>query len=82
MVRIELNKLLAGRSLYWLWQETGIRWATLSAMAKGKALRVDLAALDNLCGALKCGPGDLLVRVERSKERKSKKKRAEVARKR
>ena len=33
MIKIELEKLLDGRSLYWLSQQTGIRWATLSAMA-------------------------------------------------
>ena len=42
MIKIELEKLLDGRSLYWLSQETGIRWATLSAMAHGKAQRLNL----------------------------------------
>lgn len=80
VIRIEIEKLLAGRSLYWLSQETGIRWATLSAMARGKAQRIDLAAIDSLCGVLECQPGDLLVRVERRKV--SKKKRATPAPKR
>jgi putative transcriptional regulator len=70
MIRIELEKLLAGRTLYSLSQETGIRWATLSAMANGKAQRIDLTALDSLCEALKCEPGDLLVRAKRRKARK------------
>ncbi len=70
MIRIELEKLLSGRSLYWLSQETGIRWATLADMASGKARRLDLHALDCLCKALDCQPGDLLVRVERRKARK------------
>jgi putative transcriptional regulator len=67
MIKIELEKLLAGRTLYWLSQETGIRWPTLRAMASGKARRLDLQALDALCKALECEPGDLLVRVERRK---------------
>lgn len=70
MIRIQLEKLLAGRSLYWLAQETGIRWATLSAMAAGKAKRIDLDALDRICAALECQPGDLLIRVERKARKK------------
>ena len=75
MIRIELEKLLAGRSLYWVSQETGIRWATLSAMARGKAQRIDLVALDSICKTLECQPGDLLVRVERGKAKKTKRAR-------
>jgi putative transcriptional regulator len=70
MIRIEVEKLLAGRTLYWLSQETGIRWATLAAMANGEARRLDLEALDAICEALECQPGDLLVRVERRRARK------------
>lgn len=70
MIRIHLEKLLDGRSLYWLAQETGIRWATLAAMASGKAKRVDLDALDRICAALDCQPGDLLIRVERKARKK------------
>lgn len=67
MIRIELEKLLNGRSLYWLSQETGIRWATLSAMANGKAQRLNLEDLELICTVLECKPGDLLVLVETRK---------------
>jgi putative transcriptional regulator len=70
MIKMQIEKLLAGRSLYWLAQETGIRWATLAAMAGGKAKRVDLGALDRICAALECQPGDLLLRVERKARQK------------
>jgi putative transcriptional regulator len=70
MIRIELEKRLEGRSLYWLSQETGVRWATLAAMANGKAQRLNLDDLDVICDALECQPGDLLVKVERKKARK------------
>jgi putative transcriptional regulator len=70
MIKIELEKLLKARSLYWLSQETGIRWATISAMARGKLRRIDLEALNAICEALECDPGDLLVRVDRRKARK------------
>jgi len=68
MIKIELEKLLKGRSLYWLSQETGIRWATISAMARGKLRRIDLEALNAICEALECEPGDLLVLVETRKK--------------
>ncbi len=70
MIKVELEKLLKARSLYWLSQETGIRWATISAMAHGKLRRIDLEALNAICEALECEPGDLLVRVDRRKARK------------
>jgi DNA-binding Xre family transcriptional regulator len=70
MIKIELENLLQGRSLYWLNQETGIRWATLAAMQNGKAQRLNLEDIDLICGALGCQPGDLLVKVERRKARK------------
>jgi putative transcriptional regulator len=72
VIRIELTKLLEQRkrTLYWLSQETGIRWATLAAMAKRRLRRLDLESLDLICAALKCKPGDLLVRIERGKTTK------------
>jgi putative transcriptional regulator len=82
MIKIELEKLLAGRTLYWLSRQTGIRWPTLAAMAVGKARRLDLVALDAICKALECQPGDLLVRTERRKARKTKTKRTGLAHKR
>ena len=70
MIRIRIEKLLGERTLYWLSQETGVRWATLSAMANGKAQRLDLDALERICAALECQPGDLLIRVERKARKK------------
>ena len=70
MIKIELEKLLNGRSLYWLSQQTSIRWATLAGMANGKAQRLNLADIEAICDALECEPGDLLVTVERKKRRK------------
>jgi putative transcriptional regulator len=70
MIKIELENLLVGRSLYWLSKEAGIRWATLAGMANGKAQRINLELLDRICEALRCQPGDLLVRVESRKARK------------
>jgi putative transcriptional regulator len=70
MIRIELEKLLNGRSLYWLSKQSGIRWATLAGMVNGKAQRIELEALEKICDVLECQPGELLVKVERRKARK------------
>ena len=67
MMKIELEKLLEGRSLYWLSQQTNIRWATLAAMVNGKAQRLNIDDLDAICDALECQPGDLLVKTQRTK---------------
>ena len=68
MIRIEVDKLLNGRSLYWLSQQTGIRWATLAAMANGKTQRLNVDDLEAICRTLECDPGDLLVLVETRKK--------------
>jgi len=70
VIKIELEKLLNGRSVYWLSQKTGVRWATLAAMAKSRTVRLELPVLDLVCEALDCQPGDVLVRVKRRKARK------------
>jgi putative transcriptional regulator len=72
MIKIELERLLAGRSLYWLSQQTGIRWATLAAMVNSKAQRLNLEDIDAICSALQCQPGDLLTKVERKPRKKAK----------
>lgn len=72
MIKIELETLLDGRSLYWLSQQTGIRWATLSAMNNGTVQRLNLEDLELICDALECKPGDLLTKVERKTRKKGK----------
>jgi DNA-binding Xre family transcriptional regulator len=63
VIKFRLQKLLAGRSLYWLSKETGIRWGTLAKMEGDKAQRIELQALENICEALECEPGELIVRI-------------------
>jgi putative transcriptional regulator len=72
MIRLELERLLNGRSLYWLSQQTGIRWATLAAMVNGKTQRLNLEDIDLICDALECTPGDLLTKVGRKPRKKGK----------
>lgn len=61
MITLQLKDLLAERdqSLYWLWQITGIRYATLLKMQNGEAKRLELTNLEKICRALHCEPGDL-----------------------
>jgi len=73
MIKLRLNEILAEReqTLYWLWKQTGVRWATIWQIGNGEVLRLNLDALDRICEALKCQPGDLLVReVKGRKARK------------
>ncbi len=72
MIKFRLNEMLKEReqTLYWLWKQTGIRYATIWQMGKGDVSRLNLDALDRICAALECQPAELLVRVETPKKRK------------
>jgi len=72
VIKIRLNELLAERkqTLYWHWKQTGVRYATVWQIGNGEVSRLNLDALDRICEALECQPGDLLVRVETPKRRK------------
>lgn len=72
MIKFQLNELLEqrGQTIYWLWKQTGIRYATIWQMGKGEVSRLNLDALDRVCEVLECQPGDLLVRVDSRKTRK------------
>jgi len=63
MIKLRVKELLRerDRSLYWLRNQTGIRYATLLNMKQGKTARIDLAALEALCRALEVEPGELLL---------------------
>lgn len=72
MIKIQLAEILEGRgqTVYSLWKQTGIRYATIWQMSKGEIARLNLDVLDRICEVLECQPGDLLVRVEDRKKRK------------
>lgn len=78
MIEVRLKELLEarGRSRYWLSQESGIEYKTLMRIEKAESSnRIELRVLDEICRALECQPGDLLVWVDDSKaenRRKSK----------
>ena len=62
MIKIRLSDVLEEReqTLYWLWKQTGIRYATIWQMGKGKVVRLNMDVLDRVCEVLECQPGDLL----------------------
>lgn len=66
MIRLTLRDLLKQKrkSVYWLAQETGVRYATLHRMATKEVEKIDLGVLDKICAALRCAPGELLERRE------------------
>ncbi len=70
MIEVRLKDLLTarGRTRYWLAQETGIQFKTLARIERAEASnRIDLRVLDEICRALECQPGDILIRVDASK---------------
>ena len=70
MIEVKLKDLLAarGRTRYWLAQETGIQFKTLARIEQAESSnRIELRVLDEICRALECQPGDILVRVDDSK---------------
>ena len=66
MIRIDLDVMLARRkmSVTELSQKVGITMANLSILKNGKAKAVRFSTLDEICNALACQPGDILVYEE------------------
>ena len=70
MIEVRLRQLLEkqGRTRYWLAKESGIDYATLARIERAvHTNRIELRVLDEICRALDCQPGDILVRVDDSK---------------
>ena len=73
MIEVRLKDVLEsrGRTRYWLAQETGIQFKTLARIERAEASnRIELRVLDEICRALECQPGDLLVRIDDKAESK------------
>lgn len=71
MIKIRLSELLEeqDKTLYWLSNETAIRYATLWQMSRDEVLLVNLKNLDKICTALECSPGELLIQKPKRKKR-------------
>ena len=66
MIRIDLDVMLARRkmSMTELSQRVGITMANLSILKNGKAKAVRFSTLNEICKALRCQPGDILIYEE------------------
>ena len=76
MIEVRLKDLLEarGRTRYWLAQETGIQFKTLARIERAEATnRIELRVLDEICRVLECQPGDILVRVDGSNVKSTRK---------
>lgn len=62
-VRIRIDELLEerGRTLYWLAKESGVDYQGLYRFKTNKAHGIRFNALEGICKALECTPGDLIV---------------------
>jgi len=70
MIEVRLKQLLEarGRTRYWLAKESGIDYNTLARIERAElSNRIELGVLDEICRALECQPGDILVRVDDGK---------------
>lgn len=65
MIQPKLSEVLEGKgkSLYWLAQETGVAYSTLHKFNKAQTKGIDFRVLDEICAALSCQPGDILIRI-------------------
>jgi putative transcriptional regulator len=70
-IKLRLAELLkeSGHTRYWLFKETKIRYATLLKMLEGKSKRLELAAIEKICIALQCQPGDLFALTPKPKRK-------------
>lgn len=60
-VKIDLETLLAGRSLYWLAKTSGIPYSTVHKIASSKTDGISFIVLEKLSDALECEPSDLII---------------------
>lgn len=79
MIEVRLKQLLEdrGHTRYWLAKESGIDYNTLARIERAESSnRIELRVLDEICRALQCQPGDILVWTDDTKtESKRKPKR-------
>lgn len=78
VIEVRLKQILEkqGRTRYWLAKASGINYDTLARIESAEdSNRIELRVLDQICRALECQPGDLLVRVpDRKTDTKRRKK--------
>ena len=79
MIKLRLEDLLKRqeKTLYWLASPEGanVEYATLWRLKEGISKSIPFELLDNICTALKCQPGELLVQVKGETPKEQRKKR-------
>ena len=75
MIHPKVSEVLEdkGKSLYWLAQETGVAYSTLHKFNKAQTKGIDFRVLDEICAALSCQPGDILIRLPNEVKKATKK---------
>lgn len=66
MIKLQINELLGNRSQLWLANTSRVNYSVIRNLASQKSQRINYSTLAKLCRALKCEPGDLLVKVPRT----------------
>jgi putative transcriptional regulator len=76
MIEFRLDEMLEkqGRSAYWLSKQTGFAQSVLSKIRQGKTSGIQWKTLEQICKALECQPGDLIVMVKDKPDSKKKAK--------
>jgi DNA-binding Xre family transcriptional regulator len=80
MIKLRLEELLKqqAKTLYWLAspEGAGVEYGSLWRLKEGVSKSVSFELLDQICTALKCRPGDLLIQVrgETPKEQRKSRK--------
>ena len=69
MIKLKIEELLEQRrngeqSLYWLAKAASIEYGSLWRLNQGVSKSISFELLDQICTALKCQPGDLMVQVK------------------
>jgi putative transcriptional regulator len=72
-LRIEQMLEERGQTFYWLAKETGIGHTSLWRLRHGEAKGINFDFLERICRVLECQPGDILVRVDDSKAKSTRK---------
>ncbi len=68
MIKLQIDKLLGDRSHWWLAKTTQINYSVIRNLASQRSQKINYSALEKLCVALNCAPGDLLIQVQRKHE--------------
>lgn len=68
MIKLRIEEVLSQRpekenTLYWLAKRADIEYGSLWRLTQGVSKSISFELLDQICTALKCQPGDLMVQV-------------------